>query len=79
MAKDRIEAFLLSPEAGHKADQELPPWSHCSILPARPSTRWGALQVSARPTPAITAGQAVEIKASKLQWQEPRVRDATAC
>ncbi|CAE7247421.1 YCF1, partial [Symbiodinium necroappetens] len=40
VAKDRIEAFLLSPE------------------------------VSARPTPAITAGQAVEIKASKLQWPD---------
>eukprot|EP00439_Symbiodinium_sp_Y106_P029620 s7103_g3.t1 len=40
VAKDRIEAFLLSPE------------------------------VSARPTPAITKGQALEIKASKLQWPD---------
>ncbi|CAE7780183.1 Abcc1 [Symbiodinium pilosum] len=40
VAKDRIEAFLLSPE------------------------------VSARPTPVLTSGNAVEIKASKLQWPD---------
>ena len=71
VAKDRIEAFLLSPEApGPGGGPASPPWGE----PCRPCR---GLQVSARPTPAITKGQALEIKASKLQWQEPRVRDAT--